>query len=76
MGKWIAKYSLALAVPVVSVLALASVGPHVTPLMCLFAAIAGVVVMALIDTVVSGRYFITNRAEAKRRRRIEAEQHD
>ena len=66
-------YGLAMAVPVVSVLALASVGPRVTPLMCLLAAAAGVVVAAVIDVWLNGRYVLANRAEAKRLRRAEAQ---
>ncbi len=76
MSKWIAKYCLAMAVPVASVLALASVGPRVTPLMCLFAAATGVVVVGVIDLSLSGRYIFANRAEAKRRRRADAERKD
>ncbi len=64
-------YGLAIVVPVVSVLALASVGARVTPLMCLLAAAAGVVVVAVIDVGLNGRYILANRAEAKRLRRAE-----
>lgn len=68
MGRWIAKYCFAVAVPVVAVLALASVGARVTPLMCLLAAAAGVVVVALIDIAVNGRYMVAKGAQARRRR--------
>jgi hypothetical protein len=70
-SSWIARYCLAIVVPVVSVLALSSVGPRVTPLLCLFAAAAGVAMMAVIDVSFNGRYMLANRAEAKRRRRAE-----
>jgi hypothetical protein len=69
MGSWIMRYIFAIAVPVALVLAPASVGARVTPLMCLLAGAAGVVVMALIDIWHNGRYVLANRAEEKRRLR-------
>jgi hypothetical protein len=74
MGSRIGMYCLAIAIPVASVLALASVGSRVTPLMCVLAAAAGVVAVALIDVGLNGRYFLANRAEAKRLRRAEVDQ--
>jgi hypothetical protein len=69
VGNWAKRYLAAIAFPVASVLAIASVGPRVTPLMCVFAGAAGVVVMAVADIWRNGRYVLANRAEEKRRLR-------
>jgi hypothetical protein len=44
-------------------------GEFPTLLICVVAAAVGVVGMAVVDIVINGRYFLANRAEAKRRRR-------
>jgi hypothetical protein len=46
---------------------------HLTPLACLLAATAGVVAMAVVEMRICGRYILGNHAEAKRRRRREAQ---
>jgi hypothetical protein len=69
VGNWAMRYFAAIAFPVASVLAVSSVGPRVTPLMCVLAGAAGVVVMALADVWQNGRYVLANRAEEKRRLR-------
>jgi hypothetical protein len=47
---------------------------HGSPLAWLLGAAAGAIVMAVIEISINGRYMLANRAEAKRRRRREAQQ--
>jgi len=46
---------------------------HGPPLAWLLGAAAGAIVMAVIEVSINGRYMLANRAEAKRRRRREAQ---
>jgi hypothetical protein len=46
---------------------------HLTPLACMLAAATGVVAMAVVEMWVCGRYVWANHAEAKRRRRRQAQ---
>jgi hypothetical protein len=46
---------------------------HLTALACVLAAATGVVAMAVVEMWTCGRYILANHAEAKRRRRREAQ---
>ena len=67
MVGWITRYPIVIVLCVVVALRYFR-GEYPTLLICLVAAALGVVGMGAADIVIHGRYFLANRAEARRRR--------
>jgi hypothetical protein len=74
VAKLVGRYAVAIVIGAGLVWRFLRVSPsHATPLMFLLGGAIGVVAMAAVDIRINARYMLANHAEAKRRRRRDAQ---